>query len=100
MILSTLVTRRRQLIHIRTMEQNRIQEQTDSVSQSSLSWHFAWIDAEVSLLDEEISEQLLNTDSLAEKRKILNSVKGVGAVTLAALLVMVSEPGQLRRQNR
>lgn len=99
LMLSMLVTRRKQLVHIRTMEQNRIQELSDPVSQYSLRRHIDWIDADVSLLDEEISAQLLNTDSLAEKREILNSAKGVGPVTLAALLVMLPELGQLSRRQ-
>ncbi|MNB68419.1 Transposase [compost metagenome] len=36
LMLSMLVTRRKQLVHIRTMEQNRIQELSDPVSQYSL----------------------------------------------------------------
>lgn len=87
-------TRRRQLIDMIIAEKNRLDKATPEQKES--------IGRVLDVLEEELKrieqtqEKLINQDdSMIEKKRILNSIKGVGQVTAIAMLSELPELGTL-----
>jgi transposase len=96
--LKALVTRREQLIVMRTAEQNRLGTALNSL-QSDIREHIEWMTDRIQALDAEI-EQLI--DLLPEWRvqvDRLDSIPGVGRITAVTVLAEMPELGQLDRQK-
>lgn len=96
--LSELVGRRRQLIEMLTAERNRLHTSAPSVH-SFIQEHIAWLKAEVNKLDQEMERLIQNAKSWSRKAVILDSVPGVGSVTIATLLADLPELGTLNRRQ-
>ncbi|WP_367144498.1 IS110 family transposase [Pantoea stewartii] len=97
--LKTMVSRRRQLVANRTMEKNRLEAQTEAEIKSDIRRHIQWLASEIKRLDEVIAERLRKIPALKEKLQLLDKVKGVGPVVMAALLTQVPELGKLDRRK-
>lgn len=97
--LSLILTRRRQLVQIRTMELNRLQEKPGKYIEQGIEMHIEWLRNEIIRLDYEIKKRLHETDSLRGKRELLWNVKGIGPVTQAPLLIQLPELGKLYRRQ-
>jgi transposase len=96
--LKALVTRREQLVEMRTAEQNRLGTVHHSL-QADLRAHLEWLTARIQELEAEI-EALV--DSLPEWRaqaERLDSIPGVGLITAVTVLAEMPELGQLDRQK-
>jgi len=96
--LKALVTRREQLIVMRTAEQNRLGTAQNSL-QVDVREHIEWLTDRIQALDAEI-ERLM--DSLPEwqaQAERLDSIPGVGRVTAVTVLAEMPELGQLGRQE-
>lgn len=96
--LTGLLTRRRQIVDMLTVEKNRLQTvrvemRTDIVE------HIGWLEARLTKLDEEINQFVESEPVWKEKDTILQSVPGVGPVTASTLLAMLPELGKLNRQQ-
>jgi transposase len=91
--LEALITRRRQLIEMRVAEENRLASAPD-VIRPSIQQHLEWLQEQISALDEEIGQLLQSVPDWAEKVEILQSVPGVGIVTVATLLAELPVLGQ------
>ncbi len=92
-LLLLLVTRREQLIEMRTMEQNRRTRAAASL-RKRIDAHLAWLKREIDTLDRDIGQQLRGS-VWKEQDAILQSAKGVGPVLSATLLAQLPELGQL-----
>ncbi|MEN4591664.1 IS110 family transposase (plasmid) [Pantoea sp. XAF26B01_ASV70] len=97
--LALLLTRRRQLVQNRVMETNRLQEKNGIYIETGIVEHIAWLNSQISTLEQEIKYQLNQNTALSSKRKILEKVKGVGPVTQAAILSQLPELGALTRRQ-
>jgi len=95
--LSALLTRRKQILDILTMEKNRLVTVRASL-RSEIKAHLQWLTASLKALDKEIDTFVESTALWKEKDDLLQSVPGVGRVTSATLLGMLPELGQLDRQ--
>lgn len=94
-----LVTRRRQLVEFRTAEQNRLETATAKTVRKNIRHMLEQLDKQIRQLEEEMGE-LIDTDpELAAKAALLETVPGVGAVTISSLLVELPELGRLNRQQ-
>lgn len=96
--LNALVTRREQLVEMRTAEQNRLGTAHNSM-QGDIREHIEWMNARIQELEVEINELV---DSLPEWRKQaerLDSIPGVGQITAITVLAEMPELGQLNRQK-
>jgi len=92
--LDQLVTRRQQLIEMRTAETNRRQLATGRL-RHHLEEHIAWLSRQVDDLDREL-EQLVRASPLWRAQDdLLRSVNGVGPVLSATLLAQLPELGRL-----
>lgn len=96
--LAQMVTRRRQLIDMRTMEKNRLDGVHLDVAEL-IHHHIEWLNSQIKDLDDDIGQQLRVMPLWQEKAKILSSVKGVGLTTTATLLALLPELGTLSRRK-
>ncbi|MCP6700161.1 IS110 family transposase [Pseudomonas donghuensis] len=97
--LAMMVSRRRQLVDNRTMEQNRYGSCTDELIRMGIKRHIDWLNAEIKDTDDDIDRQIKVMPLWQEKVKLLEDVKGIGRTTLAVLLSMLPELGQLNRRK-
>jgi transposase len=96
--LTGLLTRRRQIVDMLTVEKNRLQTVRDEM-RSDIEEHIQWLQIKLSKLDEEINQFVADKPVWKEKASILQSVPGVGPVTSSTLLAMLPELGKLNRQQ-
>jgi transposase len=96
--LRDLVTRRRQLIGIRTMEQNR-RDLAGAVARKSIDHLLRVLGRQIDELDTAIAALVESDDDWAATVDRFESVPGVGRVTAATLVAEVPELGTLNRQQ-
>ena len=95
-VLSSLVARRHQVISIVVAEKNRLGRAISAV-RSRIEAHIAWLEEELSDVDEELRQSLRSSPVWREKDDILCSVPGVGEQLSLALLAQLPELGTLNR---
>ncbi|MBN2257595.1 MAG: IS110 family transposase [Anaerolineaceae bacterium] len=95
--LAALLSRRRQLIDIRVMEQNRLH--SASSMRPNIQKHLDWLNEEITTIEQEISDFIQKTPLWAEKDAVLQSVPGIGKVSSRTLLADVPELGTLDRKK-
>jgi transposase len=96
--LSALVTRRRQVVDMLTVEKNR-RSTTHGMLAQRLEEHIEWLHVELDSLNKEIRRVIKANPDWKEKDALLLSVKGVGPVTSSTLLAELPELGTLNRQK-
>jgi transposase len=97
--LAELVTRRRQLIEFRTAEQNRLETAATKLVRQNIRHLVEQLDKQIRQLEEAIGELVESEPELASKAALLETVPGVGPVTVTSLLVDLPELGSLDRQQ-
>jgi transposase len=93
--LNALMTRRRQLVDIRVEEGNRL-ESAHRLARRSILALLKTLDKQIETIDKDIGDRL--DQHFKEQRKFLDSVKGVGPVTILTLTAALPELGQLDRR--
>lgn len=96
--LAALVSRRRQLLEMRTAENNRLSTAPSTI-RPRIENHLAWLDEELEALNTEIGDFIRQTPLWQEKDHLLQAVPGVGPVATATLLTELPELGQLNRKQ-
>ncbi len=96
--LEALVLRRRQLVALRTMEAQRVATARQRV-QASLTAHVAWLDEQITALDDDIRLALEASPAWQATADLLQSVPGIGPTTTAMLLSRLPELGTLDRRR-
>lgn len=96
--LSALVTRRRQLIYMQIAEKNRLNSARPQ-AQQRIRIHIEWLQAEMNDLQQEIEILLNNHQDWQQKKELLESAPGVGAVTSFTLLAHLPELGLLNEKQ-
>jgi len=96
--LVSLLSRRRQLIEMHVMEQNRLKT-AGKTMQTRIEKHLTWLNEEITAIDQEISDFIQNTPSWAEKDELIQSVPGIGKVTARTLLAEMPELGTIDRKK-
>lgn len=96
--LTALLTRRRQILDMLTVEKNRLHTVRASMRRD-IEEHIAWLKEKLAKLDEEIDHFVQSSSLWKEKDAILQSAPGVGRVTSSTLLGMLPELGTLNRQE-
>ena len=97
--LNQLVTRRRQLIALRTAEKNRFAMATSKPVKRSLQLVIDTINKEIKRIEKAILVLVESDDPWRGKSEIMSSVPGVGQVTTATLIAEFPELGQINRQQ-
>ena len=99
--LSQLVTRRRQLVELRVMEQLRLQQphvKSKSVLKS-IEQLVKQLQTQIDRLDQEIQALVESDEDWRDRAGLLTSVPGIGPVTAATLLTELPELGRLNREE-
>jgi len=96
--LKALVTRREQLVQMRTVEQNRLGTAQNSV-QADIRTHIEWLSARIQEFEAQIKELVDSLPEWREQAKRLDSIPGVGMITAVTVLAEMPELGQLDRQK-
>jgi transposase len=93
-LLQALMARRRQLVEMLTMEKNRLQQASPPLVKP-ITKHIQWLQKQLEDLDEDLGEQIRQSDVWREKDEILRSVPGIGEVTSRTLLAELPELGEV-----
>lgn len=96
--LKALVTRREQLVNMRTSELNRLGT-CHSSTKADIHEHLNWLDHQINILDEEITLLVKGLEKWNQQTKRLQSIPGVGYVTSITIAANMPELGQLNRQQ-
>lgn len=96
--LRALLTRRRQLVAMRTAEHNRLDHAPRRV-QATIEAHLAWLDAQLATLDDDLDTTLRASPVWRERETLYRSVPGIGPVSARTLLLDLPELGTLSRQR-
>lgn len=96
--LRALLARRRQLIAMRTAEQNRL-ENVSSRLRTDIEAHIAWLNQRVAALDDDLDTTLRASPVWRERETLYRSVPGIGPVCARTLVLDLPELGTLSRQR-
>jgi transposase len=94
--LAQLMTRRRQLVEMRVAESHRL-EQARGRAVRSIQLVMKTLDKQIEVIDTDIDSHL--DQHFKQQRSLLDSVKGVGPVTILTLTAALPELGQLGRRQ-
>ena len=94
--LAALMTRRRQLVDLRVVESNHL-EQAGKRAVRSIKSVLKTLDKQLAAIDDEVDD--LMDRHFKEQRTLLDSVKGVGPVTILTLTAALPELGNLGRRQ-
>jgi transposase len=97
--LKELCGRRRQLLQMRTMENNRRQQTANAYLIRQLLRHMQLIDGQLKEIDNLLDDLIAANDVWQRKRDIIESVPDVGAVTAKILLSDLPELGRLNAKQ-
>ncbi len=96
--LKALVSRREQLVEMRTAEQNRLGTAHNSM-QADIREHIEWMTARIEQIEAEIEQLIDSMPEWREQVERLDSIPGVGMITAVTALAEMPELGQLDRQK-
>jgi transposase len=96
--LRALLARRRQLVTMRTAEQNRLGSALPRL-QPDIQAHIAWLNTRLTTLDDDLDTTLRASPGWQEREELLRSVPGIGPVCARTLLLDLPELGTLSRQR-
>jgi transposase len=96
--LQALVTRREQLVEMRTAELNRLGTVHSSL-QRDLGEHIEWLSGRIRELEAQIDELVDSLPEWQERAQRLDGIPGVGRITAVTVLAEMPELGQLSRQK-
>lgn len=96
--LKALVSRRAQLVVMRTTELNRLGTAHNSM-RGDIREHVEWMTARIQQLEAEIEQLVNNLPEWQAQAECLDSIPGVGRITAVTVLAEMPELGQLNRQK-
>ncbi len=96
--LKALVTRREQLVEMRTAELNRLGTAQNNM-QADIREHIEWISVRIQQLEAQIDELVDTLPEWRAQAQRLDSIPGVGMITAVTVLAEMPELGQLDRQK-
>ena len=97
--LEALVTCRRQLLHLRTEQTNRLGQTSSKSARKSIQAVLKTLEKQLKLLESQIRKLIESDDDMDNIDKLLRSVPGIGQVASATLLCEMSELGSMDRRQ-
>jgi transposase len=97
--LQELVSRRQQVMEMMSAERNRHSAARSVSARAQIERHIEWLQQEVKRLDEQIDQQMQQSEQWQQQQAILRSLPGVGVVTASTLIALLPELGALSRQQ-
>jgi transposase len=96
--LNALLVRRKQLIQMLTVENNRLSGTPQRI-QAGIRQHIRWLERRLEQADRDLDNKLRTSPLWREKDNLLQSVPGVGRITSITLLAELPELGTLNRHQ-
>lgn len=96
--LTALLTRRRQILDMLTMEKNRLHTASQAVRRD-ITAHIAWLTKRLQDVDGDLKAAIEASDFWRLKDEIIRSVPGAGRVLSVTLLASLPELGTLNRRQ-
>jgi transposase len=96
--LEAMVTRRRQLVGMQTMEKNRLQQARPRL-RAGIREHLEWLRQQIAETSDGMRRMLEDSPAWQVKSDLLKSAPGVGDVTAVTLLAELPELGALNRKQ-
>jgi transposase len=93
--LAALVERRRQVVAMRTAEENRLGATRVALVRARIQAHLAWLEADLGEIDEDLRQRLRASPLWREQDDLLQSVPGIGPIVSLTLLAELPELGRL-----
>jgi transposase len=93
--LAALVERRRQMVAMRTAEQNRLGTTRVASVRARIQAHLVWLAADLTEVEEELRRRLRASPLWREQDDLLQSVPGIGPILSLTLLAELPELGRL-----
>lgn len=97
--LDALVTRRRQLVGLRSIERTRQHQADAKAARVSIAKLLKVLDRQIEDLDQAVAKLIESDDDFRSKRALLQSVSGVGTGASATLIAELPELGRLNRRE-
>ena len=97
--LQALVRRRNDITNMIVADKNRLESADDSEVIKDIKRTLRWLESDRDKLQAKINKLIKSSPALQAKREILESMKGVGAVTSAALISELPELGKLNHKQ-
>lgn len=94
-----LVSRRRQLVELRTMESNRLPMTDSKAARQSIGKILAVLEKQILALNKAIATLIDSDDAWKTKAQLLRTTPGLGPVTTATLIAELPELGELSREK-
>jgi transposase len=96
--LEEVLTRRRQLVDMVTAEQNRKQQASRNMAKE-IDEHLEWLKRRIKSADTDLGSAIKASPIWHAKANLLESIPGVGKVTVSTLLAELPELGTLNRRE-
>jgi transposase len=93
--LKALLERRRQVVAMRTAEENRLGATRVASVRTRIQAHLAWLEADLKEVEDDLRRQLRASPLWREQDDLLRSVPGIGPVLSLTLLAELPELGRL-----
>jgi transposase len=93
--LAALVERRRQVVAMRTAEENRLGAARVAAVRTRIQAHLAWLESDLKDIDDDLRQRLRASPLWREREDLLRSVPGIGPILALTLLAELPELGQL-----
>ena len=96
-LLDELLTRRRQLVSMRTMELNRQAQAVGALATRQIRHHLKHLDKQVAQIDAELDGMIDNDPDWKQRVELVDSVPGIGKTIAYRLVADLPELGKLNR---
>jgi transposase len=93
--LDALVTRRSQMVDMRSMEQTRLAQCTDAKVRKNIQRHLEWLAKYIDDADRDLGEAVQDNPDWQVRDELQQSVPGIGKVTSHTLLASLPELGKV-----
>lgn len=96
--LAALMTRRHQLIEMKTAESNRLEHASQPL-QRQIKKHIEYLEKAIEKITQHLDDEIKKSPLYKEKADLLDPVPGVGKITVFMLLTRLPELGHLDRKQ-
>lgn len=93
-----LVTRRGEMVTMRTSEKNRYGSTRDTMVRTRIASHLKWIEKEIAAIDKEIGNLVAKNEERTNLDSIIRSIPGVGETTSRVIQGVLPEIGTISRK--
>jgi transposase len=97
--LKELVSRREQLVDIRTAEKSRLTRARFSQVIETIKQLIQTLDEQIRQIDKQLDNEIKNNPTWSQKVELITTIPGIGKKTAVTLVVMLPELGKLNRQE-